>query len=125
VGGLRRPTSEEIRKRRAELAERVRNGTLALPGAVGEMRHALGLSQEEFAGMVRLTRRQLAEIERGEANPTVETLRRIGSAFGLDVGFVARAPQPRFVRRRPVKRSSTMKTASVPLEDDDLTGPGF
>ena len=66
MGGLRRPTSEEIRKRRAELAERVRNGTLALPGAVGEMRHALGLSQEEFAGMVRLTRRQLAEIERDD-----------------------------------------------------------
>jgi len=124
MGGLRRPTAQEIRERRAHLAERVRTGSLALPGAVGEMRHALGLSQEEFAAMVRLTRRQLAEIERGEANPTVDTLRRIGSVFGLDVGFVARRPQPRFVKRRSGERT-VADTAAKQMVDDDFTGPGF
>ena len=125
MGGLKRPTSDEIRARRADLAERVRNGTLALPGAVGVMRHALGLSQDEFAGMVRLTRRQLAEIERGEANPTIETLRRIGGVFGLDVGFVARGPEPRFARRRPVERIPAKASSSLPLEEEDFTEPGF
>lgn len=38
--------------------------------------------------MLKLTRRQLAEIERGKANPTVDTLERIGRVFGLTPGFV-------------------------------------
>ena len=84
----RKPTKEEIRARRSEIAELARAGRLELPGAVVAMRHALGMSQEQFADLFRLTRRQLAEIERGESNPTVATLERIGKAFGFRVGFV-------------------------------------
>jgi transcriptional regulator with XRE-family HTH domain len=84
----RKPTKEEIRARRSEIAELARTGRLELPGAVVAMRRALGMSQEQFANLFRLTRRQLAEIERGESNPTVATLERIGKAFGFRVGFV-------------------------------------
>lgn len=59
------------------------------------MRMALGLSQDVFARMLKLTRRQLAEIERGKANPTAETLERIGKVFGFTLGFVpAERPAP-------------------------------
>lgn len=85
---FRKPTAQEIRQRRAILADRALAGELRLPGAVREMRTALGLSQDVFARMLKLTRRQLAEIERGKANPTVDTLERIGRAFGLTLGFV-------------------------------------
>jgi transcriptional regulator with XRE-family HTH domain len=68
------------------------------------MRHALGLSRDEFARVFRLTRRQLAEIERGEGNPTIETLNR-GRPFGFGVGFVPVAdgssPRP---GHRPARR---------------------
>jgi len=85
---FRKPTSEEIRQRRARLADRARAGDLRLPGAIRDMRTALGLSQDVFARMLKLTRRQLAEIERGKANPTAETLERIGRVFGFTLGFV-------------------------------------
>jgi putative transcriptional regulator len=48
----------------------------------------LGRSQPEFAKLFKLTTRQVADIERGEANPTSETLQKIGRAFGFQVGFV-------------------------------------
>lgn len=84
----RKPTKEEIRDRRAAVSAKARAGELRLPHAVAEMRHALGLSQPEFAKLFKLTTRQIAEIERGVANPTSETLQKIGRAFGFQIGFV-------------------------------------
>lgn len=88
----RKPTKEEIRDRRAAVSAKARAGELRLPHAVAEMRHALGLSQPEFAKLFKLTTRQVAEIERGVANPTSETLQKIGRAFGFQIGFVPITP---------------------------------
>lgn len=41
--------------------------------------------------MLSLTRRQVAEIETGAANTTLETLEKVGPLFGFSVGFVPRA----------------------------------
>jgi putative transcriptional regulator len=46
------------------------------------------MTQVEFAKTLALTRRQIAEIEGGAANPTLETLAKIGRLFGFGVGFV-------------------------------------
>lgn len=46
------------------------------------------MTQQEFAKTLALTRRQVAEIEAGTANPTLETLERIGRLFGFSIGFV-------------------------------------
>lgn len=59
-----------------------------LPGAVAEIRKSLGLTQDQFAMITGITKRQVAEIETGRANPTVETLNRIGKLFGFTAGFV-------------------------------------
>jgi putative transcriptional regulator len=83
-----KPTKEEMRERRAAIAAKARNGALRLPEAIVEMRHALGLTQPEFAKVFKLTTRQVADIERGAANPTAETFDRIGKAFGFRIGFV-------------------------------------
>jgi putative transcriptional regulator len=88
----KKPTKEEILKNRRNLAERARNGDLRLPGAVGEIRKSFGMTQVEFAKTLALTRRQVAEIEAGTANPTLETLEKIGRLFGFGVGFVPRTP---------------------------------
>ncbi len=84
----KKPTKEEILENRRTLAERARNGDLRLPEAVAEIRRGFGMTQEEFARMLGLTRRQIAEIETGAANPTLETLAKIGRLFGFSIGFV-------------------------------------
>lgn len=86
----KKPTKEEILENRRTLAERARSGDLRLPEAVADIRKGFGMSQEEFAKTLALTRRQVAEIEAGSANPTLETLEKIGRLFGFRVGFVAK-----------------------------------
>ncbi|MCY1238628.1 helix-turn-helix protein [compost metagenome] len=86
----KKPTKEEVLENRRMLAERARDGDLRLPGAVAEIRKGFGMTQEEFAKTLALTRRQVAEIEAGVANPTLETLEKIGRLFGFAVGFVPR-----------------------------------
>ncbi|MDR5012366.1 helix-turn-helix transcriptional regulator [Agrobacterium fabacearum] len=87
----RKPMKEEILENRRTLAERARTGDLRLPEAVVEIRRGLGLTQDEFAKTLSLTRRQVAEIEAGTANPTLETLGKIGRLFGFTVGFIPKA----------------------------------
>ena len=83
----KKPTKEEILENRRKLAERARQGDLRLPAAVMEIRKGFGMTQEEFAKTLSLTRRQVAEIESGMANPTLETLEKIGRLFGFGIGF--------------------------------------
>ncbi|TFV30960.1 XRE family transcriptional regulator [Bradyrhizobium frederickii] len=83
-------TSEEVRRRRREVSDRARAAELVLPHGMREMREALGLSRREFADLVviRLTARQIADIETGRVNPTARTLETIGRIFGFRLGFV-------------------------------------
>lgn len=87
----KKPTKEEIRELRQILAERSRNGALRYPGAIVEIRKSFGMTQEEFAKTVSLTRRQIAEMEAGTANPTLDTMEKVARLFGFTVGFVPRA----------------------------------
>jgi DNA-binding XRE family transcriptional regulator len=87
----KKPTKEEILENRRRLAERARQGDLRLPDAVMEIRKGFGMTQEEFAKTLSLTRRQVAEIESGMANPTLETLEKIGRLFGFGIGFVPKS----------------------------------
>lgn len=85
-------TREQSAEARRRLAERAQAGQLALPDALRELRSALGLTQQEFGRMFRLTRRQVSELENDEGNPTAETLGRIGRPFGFVLGFVPKSP---------------------------------
>lgn len=84
----KKPTKEETRELRQRLAERARAGELRFPFAVLEIRKSFGMTQDEFADLIGITRRQVAEIETGKSNPTVDTLNRIGRLFGFTVGLV-------------------------------------
>ncbi|WP_440411477.1 helix-turn-helix transcriptional regulator [Neorhizobium petrolearium] len=87
----KKPSKDEILENRRTLAERARCGDLRLPGAVAELRKGIGMTQDEFAKVLGLTRRQIAEIEAGSANPTLETLEKVGRLFGLTIGLVPKA----------------------------------
>lgn len=76
--------------RRTEIQRRALNGDLQLPGAVRDMRNAIGFTQVKFAKHFGLSPAHLSAIEAGKANPTAETLTKIGRPFGFQLGFVMR-----------------------------------
>ncbi|GHD20940.1 helix-turn-helix domain-containing protein [Tianweitania populi] len=83
-----RPTKEEIRERRRQLSQRAASGGLRFPEDLKDIRLTFGKSQEEFASLIGLTRRQVAEMEGGKANPTYETIMKVGRLFGYRLAFV-------------------------------------
>lgn len=77
---------------RRTLFEGVMKNQLSLGEAVKLMQKVSRLTQAEFAAHRGVSTRVLKEIMAGSANPTVETLNKIASIFGLEVGFVAKRP---------------------------------
>jgi len=51
-------------------------------------RAQLGLSQAVLAERAGISRALLSSIERGTANPSIDTIARIGAVFGRDAGFL-------------------------------------
>jgi len=79
----------ELEASRAALRQALRAGHLTIGQAVREMRRLTGLTQKEYAERVAgIYPRVLMEIERGTANPTLETLERLAKPWGWTVGFV-------------------------------------
>jgi putative transcriptional regulator len=56
------------------------------------MRQSLGMTQARFAQTFKLSRRLVVALEAGTANPTAETLARLGRPFGYRVGFIMAKP---------------------------------
>lgn len=100
MGRMRKLSPEQRRAAKVALYDDLDAGHLSIPQAVKRMRLISGLTQKAFAERVAgLSIATLAQIERGEANPTVAMLDDIGRAFGLEVGFrrrsVGELPPPR------------------------------
>jgi putative transcriptional regulator len=88
VPRVRRPSIDERIDLRVGLNEDIAAGGLEWSQAVKRMRQALGMTQARFAQAFKLTRRLVVDLEAGRANPTAETLAKIGKPFGYQVGFV-------------------------------------
>jgi transcriptional regulator with XRE-family HTH domain len=89
---MKRPSQEEARRMKEALYEGIESGSVDMREASRRMRQILGLSQAAYATKVlKISPRVLIDFERGVGNPTLETLQKIGSPFGLEVGFVRRA----------------------------------
>ena len=72
---------------RSRFYDNIKAGNLSIGDAVKEMRRLSRLTQPEFAKHRNISLGSLRQIEAGEGNPTVETLEKIGSIFGLEVSF--------------------------------------
>ena len=81
---------EEMMRLRTQLADDIEAGGLPLALAVRRMRIAIGFTQAQFAKAMKLTKRQIWEIENGRANPSLETMNKIAHPFGFRVGFISR-----------------------------------
>ena len=87
---------ETLQTLRQTLVARLAQSQPTVAEAARWIRESLGLNQREFAKLVGLSTPQIARLERGEANPTLETLVAIGKPYGLHVGFIhpTMLPQP-------------------------------
>lgn len=65
----------------------------ALGKAIRELRERQELSLRAFAPKAGVTFNTLSLIERGEANPTWETVKRIAAALGVSVSTLAKAAE--------------------------------
>jgi transcriptional regulator with XRE-family HTH domain len=97
---------------RDEFYAAVAAGHMTIGQAVAAMRRISKLTQPEFARHRGLSVQSLRLIEADKANPTIETLEKIASIFGLQVGFVPRGGKKISARElgRPVS-SAKVETA--------------
>lgn len=74
---------------------------------VYKLRTDAGWTQEELARRAGLRQPRIAEIERGDANPRLETLARVARALGVEVADLLRNPEaaaPRAAREKVKSR---------------------
>lgn len=53
---------------------------------VRRLRERTGVSQEDLAHAIGMSRRYMSGVERGEANPTLDQILRIAVGLGVEVG---------------------------------------
>jgi putative transcriptional regulator len=70
---------------REQFYEQLAQKKLTLAETVKAMRAIIGMTQPEYAKFVGVAPRIIIDIERGVANPTLETLKKIGKPFRLDI----------------------------------------
>jgi DNA-binding XRE family transcriptional regulator len=79
---------EQRRTRTLALLDALTTGQLTIGQATREMRKITGQTQAKYAKFLGIYPRVLLEIEHDRGNPTLETLQKIGKAYGLQIGFV-------------------------------------
>jgi DNA-binding XRE family transcriptional regulator len=90
---ITKPVASELAaERRQALYRDVASGAITIGQAVHAMRKISRLTQPEFAKHRGISVQALRQIETETGNPTVETLNKVASIFGLQVVFV---PIPR------------------------------
>lgn len=72
---------------RQKIYDQLESGELDFRRAVAALRRSIGLTQAQLAEKMGIAPRVLIDFERGEGNPTLESLAKIGTPFGLQVTF--------------------------------------
>lgn len=108
----KRSDADVERRLRADFYAAVASGSMSVGQAVAAMRRISKLTQPEFAEHRGLSVQSLRLIEADKANPTIETLEKIASIFGLQVGFVPKSSQR--VSARELERAASELSDSDP-----------
>jgi len=86
---MKRPPAEEMARMKEALYRDLARGDVGIREATRRMRKILGMNQKEYAQKVAgISPRILSEFENGSGNPTLATLEKIASPFGLKVTFL-------------------------------------
>jgi len=78
---------------REKFYEYLANKKLSLSETIKAMRAIVGMTQPEYAKFVGIAPRIIIDLERGVGNPTLETLRKIGKPFRLDIIYTFKNAQ--------------------------------
>ena len=86
---MKRPNSQETADMKESLYFALARGNIDIREATRQMRKILGMTQKEYAQKIAaVSPRILSELENGSGNPTLATLEKIASPFGLKVTFL-------------------------------------
>ena len=113
----RKRSDADIERRvRADFYAAVAKGSMSIGQAVSAMRRISKLTQPEFAKHRGLSVQSLRLIEADKANPTVDTLQKISSIFGLEVGFVPKGRKK--ITARELERSASNAVTKADPESE-------
>jgi len=86
---MKRPNRNEMAEMKETLYRRLATGEVGIREATRQMRKILGMTQKDYAKKIAdISPRILSEFENGTGNPTLATLEKIASPFGLKVSFL-------------------------------------
>ena len=86
-----KPIDEASEADKAEkVLSSVLSGSLSLSQSIKDLRQLSRLTQPEFAKHRGISLDSLRALETGTGNPTVETINKVASIFGLEVGLVSK-----------------------------------
>lgn len=72
---------------REKFYQQLKNQELTLAETIRAMRAIVGMTQEEYAKFVGIAPRIIIDLERGVGNPTLNSLRKIGKPFRLELTY--------------------------------------
>ena len=86
---MKRPDKDEMTAMKDALYRDLAAGAIGIREATRRMRRILGMTQRDYARKIAgISPRILSEFESGSGNPTLATLEKIASPFGLQVTFL-------------------------------------
>jgi transcriptional regulator with XRE-family HTH domain len=86
---MKRPNINEMTDLKETLYRNLATGEIGIREATRQMRKILGMTQKDYAQKIAdISPRILSEFENGVGNPTLATLEKIASPFGLKVTFL-------------------------------------
>ena len=90
---MKRPDNKKMADMKEALYMSLAAGDIGIREATRQMRKIIGMSQKDYAEKVAgISPRILSEFESGSGNPTLATLEKIASPFGLKVTFLPPKP---------------------------------
>ncbi len=86
---MKRPSPKEMAQMKEELYLGLAKGEIDIRETTRRMPKILGMTQKDFAKKIAaISPRILSEFQNGTGNPTLATLEKIASPFGLKVTFL-------------------------------------
>ena len=86
---MKRPNKNDMTEMKETLYKDLAAGIIGIREATRQMRKILGMTQRDYArNIAGISPRILSEFENGSGNPTLATLEKIASPFGLKVTFL-------------------------------------
>lgn len=86
---MKRPDKNEMTGMKEDLYRGLAAGDIGIREATRQMRKILGMTQKDYAKKIAdVSPRILSEFENGTGNPTLATLEKLASPFGLKVTFL-------------------------------------